>query len=157
MDLNIRNATSDYLVNEYGFEINGSSIPKNDFNYYKRNFYLWIFKNVNKKLFYFLRDKVSAIKYIKERDDKSLWFSYKLNGKTITEIQLQYIGVQYNDYSIKYEWGIRCRDKYNTLGNTLNKDISSDRLKYKLDAFICKIEELKPIVRERSINKILNY
>lgn len=32
MDLNIRNATSDYLVNEYGLEIIGSSTPKNDFN-----------------------------------------------------------------------------------------------------------------------------
>ena len=53
-----------HLEKVYGFEITPCSIPRSGFQYFKRNFYIWIYRKVSEKLFYFLRDKVSPIKYL---------------------------------------------------------------------------------------------
>ena len=68
----------DYIENTYDFEFVPCAIPRNEYQYSKRNFYLYI-KGKSEKLFYFLRDKVSPIKYLKERPDGSL--SYQKRGE----------------------------------------------------------------------------
>ena len=52
------------LVENIGFKQQPFSIPKNKFEYIKRNFYIFILRNISEKLFYFLRNKISPIKYI---------------------------------------------------------------------------------------------
>jgi hypothetical protein len=63
----------EYIQDVWGFEIVTCAIPKNKFEYFKRWIYLKIYER-NKKLFYFIRDKVWPIKFLDERPDGSLWF-----------------------------------------------------------------------------------
>lgn len=76
------------IVSKYGFEEIPCSIPKNDFQYFKRNIYFKIYE-ISPKLFYFLRDRVSPIKFLKERPDGSLFYSIKENGVTKYEICIE--------------------------------------------------------------------
>ncbi len=64
-----------YIIDTYEFEITPCSIPRSDFQYHKRNFYIFILNKISKKLFFFLRDKVSPIKYLDSRPDGSIWLS----------------------------------------------------------------------------------
>ena len=63
-------------LSKYGFVEIPCSIPKNKFQFFKRYIYLRIYEK-SPKLFYFLRDRVSPIKFLSERPDGSLWFSIK--------------------------------------------------------------------------------
>lgn len=63
-------------LSKYGFIETPCSIPKNKFQFFKRYMYLRIYEK-SPKLFYFLRDRVSPIKFLSERPDGSLWFSIK--------------------------------------------------------------------------------
>lgn len=74
MDLTLRNKVRNYLIEEYGLTIQPCSIPKNNFEYNKRIFYLWIKNNISENLFYILRDKIWPIKFREEREDYSLSF-----------------------------------------------------------------------------------
>jgi hypothetical protein len=76
------------VVSRYGFKEVPCSIPKNNFQYLKRSFYFKI-HSISPKLFYFLRDKVSPIKFLDERPDGSLFYSIKENGKTIHELCIE--------------------------------------------------------------------
>lgn len=73
------------IVSKYGFQEVPCSIPKNNFQYFKRGIYFKIYE-ISPKLFYFLRDKVSPIKFLKDRPDGSLFFSIKENGITTYEL-----------------------------------------------------------------------
>lgn len=66
------NQIVNYIEDVYEFEVVPCSIPSSEFQYIKRNFYIWIMNNISKKLFFFLRDKVSPIKFLKERPDGSI-------------------------------------------------------------------------------------
>jgi hypothetical protein len=76
------------VVSRYGFKEVPCSIPKNNFQYLKRSFYFKVHR-ISPKLFYFLRDKVSPIKFLDERPDGSLFYSIKENGKTIHELCIE--------------------------------------------------------------------
>lgn len=70
-----------------GFEEVPCKIPKNKTQIFKRYIYLFI-KNYSNKLFDFLL-RVSPIKFLKERPNKSIWFSFYDNGKIVTEIEIR--------------------------------------------------------------------
>ena len=76
------------IVSKYGFEEVPCAIPKNNFQYFKRGIYFKIYE-ISPKLFYFLRDKVSPIKFLKDRPDGSLFYSIKENGSTIYEMSIE--------------------------------------------------------------------
>lgn len=79
-----------HLEKVYGFETVPCSIPRNSFQYLKRNVYLWIYNKVSQKLFFFLRDKVSPIKYLNERPEKEIWFRYRGDsGRVEFEIEVK--------------------------------------------------------------------
>lgn len=84
----------EHINNVYGLEMVSPSIPRNHFQYLKRNFYLFIMKNVSEKLFYFLRDKVSPIKFMVERPDGEIWFKRRLGAGRLCEIEFRPIPVE---------------------------------------------------------------
>ncbi len=75
-----------HIKNVYGFELVSPSIPRNEFQLLKRNFYLFILNNVSEKLFYFLRDKVSPIKFMLERPDGEIWFRKRFDKNTCVDL-----------------------------------------------------------------------
>lgn len=90
----------EHLKKVYGFEIAPCSIPRSGFQYLKRNFYIWIHRKVSEKLFYFLRDKVSPIKYLNERPGKEIWFLYRgESGRIEFEIEVKPISPDISIYT----------------------------------------------------------
>lgn len=80
----------DYILDTFDFEVTPCSIPRSDFQYFKRNFYIFIHNNISKKLFFFLRDKISPIRYLEERPDGSIWLSKRdETGKIVYEIEIK--------------------------------------------------------------------
>jgi len=69
----------EHIEKVYGMEQVPCSIPRSPFQYFKRSFYIFIHNKISKKLFFFLRDKVSPIKYLDERPKGEIWFRKKEN------------------------------------------------------------------------------
>lgn len=80
----------DYIVDTYEFELTPCSVPRSEFQYLKRNFYLFIMKKVSEKLFFFLRDRISPIKYLDERPDGSIWLRKRDDdGRIFYEVEIR--------------------------------------------------------------------
>lgn len=80
----------DYIVDTYEFEFTPCSLPRSEFQYLKRDFYIFIMRKVSEKLFFFLRDKVSTIKYLDERPDGSIWLRKRdENGRIFYEVEIR--------------------------------------------------------------------
>ena len=85
----------DHIGKVYGFEVVPCSIPRNNFQYFKRGIYILIHNKISKKLFFFLRDKVSPIKYLDERPKGEIWFRKRNSeGKTLIEVEIKPIPVE---------------------------------------------------------------
>lgn len=86
----------DYIIDTYEFKIDPCSAPRSDFQYLKRDFYLFIKKKVSEKLFFFLRD-ISPIKYLDETPKwkskylhDSIWLSKRdENSRTFYEVEIR--------------------------------------------------------------------
>jgi hypothetical protein len=80
----------EHIEKVYGLELVPCSIPRSQFQYFKRSFYLFIHNKVSKKLFYFLRDKVSPIKFLDERPKGEIWFRKRNSeGKVSIEVEIK--------------------------------------------------------------------
>lgn len=117
------------IVSKYGFEEVSCAIPKNNFQYFKRGIYFKIYE-ISPKLFYFLRDKVSPIKFLKDRPDGSLFYSIKENGSTIYEMSIE--NHPFNGFSISIGSNSETHQFFNMnyssedeLINNLDKDIQN--------------------------------
>jgi hypothetical protein len=85
----------EHIEKVYGLELVPCSIPRSQFQYFKRSFYLFIHNKVSKKLFYFLRDKVSPIKFLEERPNKEIWFRKRNSeGKVSIEVEIKRVPVE---------------------------------------------------------------
>jgi len=85
----------EHIEKVYGFEVVPCSIPRNNFQYFKRSIYILIHNKISKKLFFFLRDKVSPIKYLDERPKGEIWFRKRNSeGKTLIEVEIKPIPVE---------------------------------------------------------------
>jgi hypothetical protein len=157
-----------YIGNTYEFEIVPCSIPASDLQYIKRNFYIWIMNSVSKKLFYFLRDKVSPIKYLNERPDGSVWLRKRMSDGKLCEIEVKTIYLfdhngkevkPYFNYSIRLFFDL---DDFfipvKSVGNTgLYEEIKLENLDTILiDKHLCQISELKEFNRNKKLENILN-
>jgi len=78
------------FLSKYGFEEVPCSIPKNNFEYFKRDIYLKI-REKNEKAFFFLQ-KIWPIKFLKERPNGDLYFSIKEDGRKIWELCIEKFG-----------------------------------------------------------------
>jgi hypothetical protein len=157
-----------YIENTYEFEIVPCSIPASNFQYIKRNLYIWIMNSVSKKLFYFLRDN--------ERPDGSVWLRKRMSDGKLCEIEVKTIYLfdhngkevkPYFNYSIRLffdldDFFIPVKSFKNfigeTVGNTgLYEEIKLEKLDTILiDKHLCQISELKEFNRNKKLENILN-
>ena len=167
--INQLNKIVDYIEQEYDFEIVPCSIPSNYFQYVKRNFYIWIMKK-NEKLFYFLRDKVSPIKFLKERPDGSIWLRKRMSDDKLCEIELKIVYLfdhngnevePYFNYSINIYFDFSSRDYFIPV-NSPRLQMLGDMDTCYIDSFnpvlidknLCQIPELKELIRDKKLASI---
>ncbi len=78
----------EHITNVYEFNITPCLVPKNHFQNIKKHFYFFILHKISRNLFFFLRDKISPVKYRDERPDGSIWFEKRNIGKLEYELVL---------------------------------------------------------------------
>lgn len=151
----------DHIQKVYGFEIVPCSIPRDNFQYFKRFVYLFILDKVSKRLFFFLRDKVSPIKYLDERPNKELWFCKKnSNGKVLMEVEIKPIPVSACIYTTDYKNIFKLSDENYKVKLYLQGEIMTFLLNdikgvENIDAHFSDVMELKEILRDYKLKAIL--
>jgi hypothetical protein len=156
-----------YIENTYEFEIVPCSIPASDFQYIKRNFYIWIMNSVSKKLFYFLRDKVSPIKFLEERPDGTIWLRKRMSDNKLCEIEIKTIYLYDHSTQVKlpdgnysfpteyHNYSIRLVNDYLYVHNL--DEIQIEKLDTILiDKHLGQYKELKQFLRNKKLENILN-
>jgi hypothetical protein len=158
----------EHIEKVYGLELVPCSIPRSQFQYFKRSFYLFIHNKVSQKLFYFLRDKVSPIKFLDERPKGEIWFRKRNSeGKVSIEVEIKplptYQFIFSNDSSglfhpinkegENYEVKI-----YEQLSDFENIEFPLNHIngKEQVDYYFSKVDELKQILRDYKLKNILN-
>jgi len=135
-------------LSKYGFVEIPCSIPKNKFQYFKRFIYIRIYEK-SPKLFYFLRDKISPIKFLSERPDGSLWFSIKgEDGRELFSLSIERWGSENKDdqfIQTDYSVGIGLKN----ILIPLNEDPIP-----KIDELLQTFPELKSKYRNYRLNQI---
>ena len=153
----------EHLEKVYGFKVSPCSIPRSRFQYFKRSIYLFIFSKVSKKLFYFLRDKVSPIKFLDERPNKELWF-HKRNseGKVSFEVEIYPIPVESCIYITDYKNIFKPSDENYKVklylggeGEIMTFLLNDIRGIENIDAHFSDVPELKEIFRDYKLKKLL--
>lgn len=154
-----------YIERGYGLELVPCSIPRSQFQYFKRSFYLFIYNKISQNLFYFLRDKVSSIKYLDERPKKELWFRKRdSEGRVSIEVEIKPIPPEACIYN-RNESGL-----FNIMGENYKVKIyeQSDSAEYitflinhlngtdQVDYYFSKVDELKQVLRDYKLKKILD-
>jgi hypothetical protein len=140
-------------------------MPKNDFQSFKRSIYILIHNKISEKLFYFLRDKVSPIKYLEERPNKEIWFRKRNSeGKISIEVEIKPISP---DTAMIMD---RSSGLFKLMGENYKVKIyeQSDSGEYitfplnhiggneQVDYYFSKIDELKQVLRDYKLKNILN-
>jgi hypothetical protein len=154
----------EHIQKVYGFEVVPCSIPRNNFQYFKRYIYLFILHKVSEKLFYFLRDKVSPIKFLDERPGKELWFRKRNSeGKASMEVEIYPIPVEASIYTTDYKNIFKPADEnYKVklyLGGgreIMTFPLNDIRGIENIDAHFSDVPELKEILRDYKLKNILN-
>lgn len=84
----------DHIERVYKLELAPCSIPRDQFQYLKRNFYIFVLEKVSKKLFYFLK-KISPVRFLDKRPDGEVLF-YKRNseGRLLIEIVIRPVPIE---------------------------------------------------------------
>lgn len=131
-----------YITDVYKLKVTPCSIPRSDFQYFKRSIYL-LFLAPFPRIFYFLL-KISPIKFLKERPDGSIWFESGsvVNGDKIeVSISLHnnsYYINSYTEYVLRLSLDADIQDIYNNIDIYLSKNkILKSRLReYKLSKLI---------------------
>ena len=155
----------DHIEKVYGFEVVPCSMPKNDFQSFKRSIYILIHNKISEKLFYFLRDKVSPIKYLDERPNKEIWFRKRNSeGRVSIEVEIKRIpseaciyidnesglfNIIGEDYKVKIYEQLSDVEHISFLINHLN---GTDQVDY----YFSKVDELKQVLRDYKLKNILN-
>lgn len=134
-------------LSKYGFVETPCSIPKNKFQFFKRYIYLRIYDK-SPKLFYFLRDRVSPIKFLSERPDGSLWFSIKgSDGRELYSLSID----KWGNHSVNGQFiqtirvGINSEETIIPLGENMIES---------LDKFLKTFPDLKSKYRNYRLNQI---
>jgi hypothetical protein len=118
---------------------------------------------VSKKLFYFLRDKVSPIKYLDERPNKELWF-HKRNseGKVSFEVEIYPIPVESCIYITDYKNIFKPSDENYKVklylggeGEIMTFLLNDIRGIENIDAHFSDVPELKVTLRDYKLKKLL--
>lgn len=155
----------DHIEKVYGLELTPCSIPRSQFQYFKRNFYLFIYTKVSQKLFYFLRDNISSIKYLEERPDREIWFRKRNSeGRISIEVEIRPIPVEACIY-ISQDSGLfkpigneNYKVKiYEQLSDVENISFPLNHINgnEQVDYYFSKVDELKQVLRDYKLKTIL--
>lgn len=139
----------EHIEKVYEMELVPCSIPRNPFQYFKRSFYIFIHNKISKKLFFFLRDKVSPIKFLDERSEGEIWFRKRNSeGRVSIEVEIKPFSSNYEVYEVK----VYKQLKGEILEFTLNLIDGVEQV----DSHFSKVDELKQILRDYKLKNILN-
>lgn len=156
----------DYIEDTYDFKFVPCSIPRNDFQYSKRNLYIFILRKVSKKFFYFLK-KVSPIKYIKERPDGRLWYQKRgEDGRVSVELEIVPLPPEVFMYATDTTQSFKISLKYQnykfTIYTTINgfSSVTTFPFNYNCDEqminnHFSKIDELKRELRHKRLSELV--
>ena len=154
----------DHIEKVYGFEVVPCSMPRSNFQYFKRYIYILIHDKISKKLFFFLRDKVSPIKFLDERPNKELWF-HKRNslGRISFEIEIRPIPVEACIYLSHDSGFFKTMDEnfkvkiYHQLSDVEHVSFPLNHVNgtNQIDYYFSKFNELKEDLRNYKLNNIL--
>ena len=137
----------EHIQKVYGMELVPCSIPRSPFQYFKRSFYLFIHNKISKKLFLFLRDKVSPIKYLDDRPNGEIWFRKRnLEGRVSIEVEIKPFPL-FADYEVKV---------YKLYGQVLEFPLNLIDGVEQVDHYFSKVDELKRVLRDYKLKNILN-
>jgi len=153
----------EHIEKVYGFEVVPCSIPRNNFQYFKRGIYILIHNKISKKLFFFLRDKVSSIKYLDERPNKELWFRKRNSeGRVSIEVEICPIPVETCIYTTDYKNIFKPSDENYKVklylegeGEIMTFPLNHIRGIENIDAHFIDVPELKEILRDYKLKTIL--
>ena len=141
-----------HIEKVYGLELVPCSIPRNNFQYFKRNFYFFIYNRIGENLFFFLRDKVSPIKYLDERPNGEIWFR-KRNSEGRVSIEVLIRPVTY-ELTGRENYRVKIYHQHHSTEN-ISFDINHINIEKKIDYYFSKVDELKTELRNYKLNKIL--
>jgi hypothetical protein len=157
----------DHIMDVYGFEVVPPSIPRSGFQYLKRDFYLFIKRNISENAFYFLQSKF-PVRYGSSRPDSAIWLSKKSvleksRFRTNFEVQIKPIPPEvaaFHQDSIRGIYKVRFRDNYRVkifhgLAETPDITFLSDSSGQNVDIYFSDILELKEILRDYKLRQIL--
>ncbi len=135
--MNVQDVT-EYLISNYGFEITPCSIPENDWEHTKLDFYVMI----KRKMFWLFRTlmRLSPIKRLEERPDGSVWLEKRLNSG-LCEIELL----------PDYESNTNVRIMYSDIN--MNAQVI-DNHEEAIEKLFYLIPELRMMVRHRRLNSL---
>ena len=157
----------EHIEKVYGMELVPCSIPRSQFQYFKRSFYIFIHDKISKKLFFFLRDKVSPIKFLDKRPKGEIWLRKRNSeGKISIEVEIKplptYQFIFSNDSSglfhpinkegENYEVKI-----YEQLSDVENIEFPLNHIngKEQVDYYFSRVDELKQVLRDYKLKNIL--
>jgi len=153
----------EHIEKVYGFKVVPCSIPRDNFQYFKRGIYILIHNKISKKLFFFLRDKVSPIKYLDERPNKELWFRKRNSeGKVSMEVEICPIPIESCIYITDYKNIFKPSDENFKVklhlegeGEIMTFLLNDIRGIENIDAHFSDVPELKEILRDYKLKTIL--
>ena len=153
----------EHIEKVYGFEVVPCSIPRSNFQYFKRSIYILIHNKISEKLFYFLRDKISPIKYLDERPNKEIWFRKRNSeGKVSMEVEICPIPVEACIYITDYKNIFKPSDKNYKVklylegeGEIMTFLLNDIKGIENIDAHFSDVSELKEILRDYKLKKLL--
>ena len=155
----------DHIKNTYDMEVVPCSIPRSNFQYLKRSFYLWVYSRVSQKLFYFLRDKISPIRYLDERPGGEIWFRKRNpEGRVSIEVEIKPVIPEVCTYYENESGLFKLLDKnyrvniYEQLCEVENISFLLNRINgiEQVDYYFSKNNELKSFLRNHKLKSVLN-
>lgn len=155
----------EHIEKVYGFEVVPCSIPRNDFQSFKRSIYILIHDKISKKLSFFLRDKVSPIKFLNERPNKELWFRKRSSeGRISIEVEIRPVPVEAciylsQDSGLFKLMGENFKVKiYQQLSDVeyISFPLNHINGEEQVDYYFSKVDELKTELRNYKLKNILN-
>jgi hypothetical protein len=158
----------EHIQKVYGMELVPCSIPRSPFQYFKRSFYLFIHNKISKKLFFFLRDKVSPIKFLDKRPKGEIWLRKRNSeGRVSIEVEIKplptYRFIFSNDSSGLFhpinKEGENYQVKiYEQLSDVENIEFPLNHIngKEQVDYYFSQVDELKRVLRDYKLKNILN-
>lgn len=147
----------EHIVNAYGFEITHCSIPKNNFQYLKRNFYLFINRKISNIIFKLLM-KLSPIRFMSSRPNGDIYLQKRIDGR-LSEIMIEPIPVEATIYTndtkglFKIDASYNYRVEVSNISFVVNGFTTNEHI----DIYFMDIPEFKETIRDYKLSKLFNY